>query len=79
MRKYGLVTVSAFLVHSAGWAAYIFFVILRDGSINLGEPMRPILVAEFGMAVVWSLVGIIFFVVAARGLLKKKAASQTKE
>ncbi len=64
----GLVAVSAFLVHAAGTWAYIFFRVLRDGKIFLYEPIRPILTAEFGMAVVGTLLGIFFFVVAILGL-----------
>ena len=63
--------VSALLVHAAGTWAYIFFRILRDGEIFLYEPIRPIQIAEFGMAVVWTLVGVFFFVVAILGLKKK--------
>lgn len=70
MKKYGLLVVSAFLVHSAGTWAYVFFIILREGNIYLGEPNRLILMAEFGMAVVWTLVGIFFFGVALVGLFK---------
>jgi len=71
MKKYGLLVVSAFLVHCAGTWAYVFFIILREGHIYLGEPNQPILMAEFGMAVVWTLVGIFFIVVAILGLLKR--------
>jgi len=63
--------VSAFLVHAAGAWAYIFFRILRDGTIFLYEPILPIQIAEFGMAVVWTLLGIFFFVVAILGLKRK--------
>ncbi len=76
MKKYGLLVVSAFLVHSAGTWAYIFFIILREGSIRLGESIRPILVSEFVMAVVWTLVGVFFFVVAILALLKRTRAGK---
>ncbi|KKL50472.1 hypothetical protein LCGC14_2305130 [marine sediment metagenome] len=76
MKKYGLLVVSAFLVHSAGTWAYIFFIILREGSVRLGESIRPILVSEFVMAVVWTLVGIFFFVVAILALFKRTRAGK---
>jgi len=67
----GLAVVSAFLVHCAGTWAYVFFIILRKGEIALYEPNRPILMAEFGMAVVWTLLGFFFLVVALLGLKRK--------
>lgn len=76
MKKYGLLVVSAFLVYSAGTWAYIFFIILREGSIRLGESIRPILMAEVVMATVWTLVGVFFFVVAALALLKRTQAGK---
>jgi len=79
MKKYGLLVVSAFLVHCAGVWAYTFFIILREGEIYLGEPNRPILMAEFGMAVVWTLVGIFFFVVAILGLVKRTRGGKGSE
>ncbi len=76
MKKYGLLVVSTFLVHCAGVLAYFFFIILRDGEIIFGEPTRPILTAEFVMAVVWTLVGIFFMVVAISGLFKRTGEGQ---
>jgi len=67
----GLAVVSAFLVHCAGTWAYIFFIILRDGEVTLYEPSKLIRTAEFGMAVVWTLAGIFFFVAAILSLKKK--------
>lgn len=64
----GLAAVSAFLVHSAGTWGYAFFIMLRQGEITFYEPNRPYLMAEFGMAVVWTLLGFFFFVVAILGL-----------
>ena len=64
----GLIIVSTFLVHSAGTWAYAFFIMLQQGKIYLYEPNRPILMAEFGMAVVWTLLGIFFLGVAIRGI-----------
>ena len=71
MKKYGLLVVSALLVHTAGYWAYIFFMVLREGEIFLYDSNRPILMAEFGMAVVWTLVGVFFFVVAIPRLMKE--------
>jgi len=58
--RIGLIIVSTFLVHSAGTWAYTFFIILQQGEVSFYEPNRPILMAEFGMAVVWTLVGLFF-------------------
>ena len=66
--RIGLIIVSTFLVHSAGTWAYIFFIILQQGKIYLYEPNRPILMAEFSMAVVWTLVGLFFLGVAIWGI-----------
>jgi hypothetical protein len=70
-RRIGLIIVSTFLVHSAGTWAYTFFIILQQGEVSFYEPNRPLLMAEFGMAVVWTLVGLFFFVVAILGLFKR--------
>jgi len=69
--RIGLIIVSTFLVHSAGTWAYTFFIILQQGEVSFYEPNRPILMAEFGMAVAWTLVGIFFLGVAIRGIGKK--------
>jgi len=63
--------VSAFLVHAAGTWAYIFSIILREGKVTLYEPSTLIKTAEFGTAVVWTLAGIFFLVVAILGLKKQ--------
>jgi len=63
--------VSAFLVHAAGTWAYIFSIMLQQGEVSFYEPNKPWLMAEFGMAVVWTLLGIFFFVVAILGLKKQ--------
>jgi len=67
----GLAVVSAFLVHCAGAWTYVFLVILQRGEITFYEPNRLWLLAEFGMAVVWTLVGIIFLGVAIWGLKRR--------
>lgn len=67
----GLVVVSTLLVHCAGAWAYTFFIILRQGEVAFYEPVRPILMAEFGMAVAWTLAGIVFLVVALLGLKRR--------
>ncbi len=74
----GLLVVSVFLVHCAGMWAYFFFIILRDGVITFGEPNRPVLVGEFVMAVVWTLVGIFFVVVAARELRRDRRRRKSR-
>jgi len=79
MKKYGLLVVSTFLVHCAGYWAYIFFIMFREGSIHLSEPNRPMLMADFGMAVVWTLVGISFMVVAILGLVKRTRGGKGSE
>ncbi len=70
--RIGLVIVSTFLVHSAGTWAYTFFIILQQGEISFYEPNRPLLMAEFGMAVVWTLVGLFFLGVAIRAIASKQ-------
>ena len=67
----GLAAVSAFLVHCAGTWAYAFFIMLRQGEVSFYEPNRPYLMAEFGMAVVWTLLGFFFLAVALLGLKRK--------
>ena len=72
MIKYiGLAVVSALLIHSAGAWAYVFFVILERGEVTFNEPNRPWLLAEFWMAIAWTLVGILFLGVAIWGLKKR--------
>jgi len=44
---------------------------LQQGEVSFYEPNKPWLMAEFGMAVVWTLLGIFFFVVAILGLKKQ--------
>ncbi len=67
----GLAVVSALLVHCAGTWAYTFFIILQQGEVSFYEPNRPWLIAEFGMAVVWTLLGFFFLAVALLGLKKQ--------
>jgi len=69
--RIGLIIVSACLAHSAGTWAYTFFIILQQGEVSFYEPNRSILMAEFGMAVVWALLGIFFLGVAIRGIGRK--------
>ena len=70
--RIGLIIVSTFLVHSAGTWAYSFFIMLQQGEVSFYEPNRPWLMAEFGMAVVWTLVGL-FFLGVAIGEIRKEA------
>jgi len=70
--RIGLLIVSTFLVHCAGTWAYTFFIMLQQGEISFYEPNRPWLMAEFGMAVVWTLVGLFFLSVAIWGIGSKQ-------
>ena len=58
--RIGLVAVSIFLVHCAGTWAYTFFIMLQQGEASFYEPNRLWLMAEFGFAVVLTLVGLFF-------------------
>ena len=58
--RIGLVVVSTFLVHCAGTWAYTFFIILKEGKISFYEPSRLLVIAEFGLAVVLTLLGLFF-------------------
>jgi len=69
--RIGLIIVSAFLVHSAGTWAYTFFIMIRQGEASFYEPNRLWLMAEFGFAVVLTLLGLFFFGVAIRERGKK--------
>jgi hypothetical protein len=69
--RIGLIVVSTFLVHCGGTWAYAFFVILQQGVVSFYEPNGPWLVAEFGLAVVLTLLGFCFFGVAISGMRRK--------
>ncbi len=69
--RIGLVIVSLFLVHTAGTWAYTFFIILRQGEISFYEPNKLWLMAEFGFAVVLTLVGLFFVGVVIREARRK--------
>ena len=58
--RIGLIAVSIFLVHCAGTWAYTFFIMLQQGEASFYEPNRLWLMAEFGFAVVLTLVGLFF-------------------
>ena len=58
--RIGLVIVAIFLVHSAGTWAYTFFIMLRQGEASFYELNRPLLMAEFGLAVALTLLGFFF-------------------
>ena len=59
--RIGLIIVSIFLVHCAGTWAYTFFIMLRQGEASFYEPNRLWLMAEFGLAVALTLLGLFFF------------------
>ena len=69
--RIGLVIVSTFLVHCGGTWAYAFFVILQQGVVSFYEPNGPWVIAEFGLAVVLTLLGFCFFGVAIWGMRRK--------
>ena len=58
--RIGLIMVSTFLAHCAGAWAYTFFIMLQQGEISFYEPSRPCMIAEFGPAVVLTLLGLFF-------------------
>ena len=69
--RIGLIIVSIFLVHCAGTWAYTFFIMLQQGEISFYEPSRAWVIAEFGFAVVLTLLGLFFFGVAIREARRK--------
>ncbi len=62
--RIALIVVSTFLVHSGGTWAYAFFIILQRGEVTFYEPIRPLLMVEFGLAVALTLMGLSFLGVA---------------
>ena len=69
--RIGLAIVSTSLIHCAGTWAYTFFIILRQGKISFYEPSRPWVIAEFGLAVVLTFLGLLFLSVAIREMRRK--------
>ncbi len=64
--RIALVIVSTFLVHSGGTWAYAFFIMLQRGEVAFYEPIRPLLMVEFGVAVALTLLGLFYLGVAIR-------------
>ena len=69
--RIALVIVSTFLVHGGGTWAYAFFIMIKQGKVSFYEPIRPLLMVEFGLAVVLTLVGFFFLGVAIWGMRRK--------
>ena len=69
--RIGLVVVSTFLIHCAGTWAYTFFIMLKKGEISFYEPSRPWVIAEFGLAVVLTFLGLFFLGVAIWEIRRK--------
>ena len=70
--RIALVVVSTFLVHSGGTWAYAFFIMIKQGKVSFYEPIRPLLMVEFGLAVALTLMGLFFLGVAIWGMRRKK-------
>ena len=70
--RIALVIVSIFLVHSVGTWAYAFFIMIKQGRISFYEPIRPLLMIEFGLAVALTLMGIYFLGVAIWDMRRRK-------
>ena len=69
--RIGLVIVSTFLVHCAGTWAYTFFIMLRQGEISFYESSRLCVIAEFGLAVALTFLGLFFLGVAIWEIRRK--------
>jgi len=70
--RVGLILVSTFLVHCGGTWAYAFFIMIRHGEVAFYEPNGPWLMAEFGLAVALTLMGLSFLGVTIWGMRRKK-------
>ena len=70
--RIGLVIVSAFLAHCGGTWAYAFFIMIRQGKVAFYEPNGPWLMAEFGLAVALTLVGLSFLGMTIWEMRRKK-------
>ncbi len=58
--RIGLIIVSTFLVHCGGTWAYAFFIMIKQGKVSFYEPIRPLLMVEFGLAAALTLIGFSF-------------------
>ena len=70
--RIALAIVSTFLVHCGGTWAYAFFIILQQGKVSFHEPIRPLVIVEFGLAVALTLMGLSFLGVAIWDMRRKK-------
>ena len=68
----GLAIVSTFLVHCGETWAYAFFIILQQGKVSFYEPSKACLLAELGLAVVLTLMGLSFLGVAIWEMRRKR-------
>ncbi len=70
--RVGLILVSTFLVHSGGTWAYVFFIMLQRGEVAFYEPNVPWAIAEFGVAVALTLLGLFYLGVVIWDMRRKK-------
>ena len=70
--RIALVIVSTFLVHCGGTWAYAFFIMIKQGKVSFYEPIRPLLMVEFGLAVALTLMGLSFLGVVIWDMRRKK-------
>ena len=70
--RIGLIVVSTFLVHCGGTWAYAFFIMIKRGEVVFYEPNGPWLMAEFGLAVALTLVGLSFLGMTIWEMRRKK-------
>ena len=54
-----LIITSGLTIYGMGAWAYTFYMVLRDGEVLVREPNTQILLAEFIMATVYTVVGVI--------------------
>ena len=77
--RIGLVIVSAFLAHCVGTWAYTFFIMIRQGEVAFCEPNKPWVVAEFGLAVAFTLVGLSFLGMVIWETLRNKKLKRSSK
>ena len=70
--RIALVIVSTFLVQCGGTWAYAFFIMIKQGRVSFYEPIRPLLMVEFGLAAALTLMGLSFLGVTIWGMRRKK-------
>ena len=70
--RIGLVIASTFLAHCGGTWAYAFFIMIKHGEVAFYEPNGSWVMAEFGLAVALTLMGLSFLGVTIWGMRRKK-------